>query len=48
MEQNRKPRNKLMTLWSITIEQRRQKIQLSKDSYSINGLGKIRQKHVKT
>ena len=38
VEQNREPRNKLMRLWSISLQQRRQTIQWRKDSFFDNSM----------
>ena len=41
MEQNRKPRNKPMLIWSINLQQRRQEYTTEKTDSLINGVGKL-------
>ena len=47
MEQNRKPRDKPMHLWSTNLWQRRQKYTMEKRQSPVNGAGKTGQLHVK-
>jgi len=45
MEQNRKPRNKSTTIWSINLQQSRKKYLMGKRLSSINDAGKTGQPH---
>ena len=48
MEENKEPRNKLMHLWSINPQQKRQEYTMEKKTvFSISGAGKTGQLHVK-
>jgi len=47
VEQDRKPRNKPIIIWSINLQQKRQEYAMGKTVSSSNGVGKTGQQHAK-